>query len=99
MDTVFTCPCCGEENRFDHDITRFLRWMKSEDYLQNNHYLQIVEELDLPDPGRMERKKQQQLLAVLFSINEALEDADNKDRKKDLEMKKEKIHNQLRNNF
>jgi len=99
MDAEFTCPCCGEEVELDHEITRFLRWMKREDYLQNNHYLQIVEELDLPDPQRMERKKQQQLLMELFSINEALGEVDNEAREKDLEMKKEKIHNQLRNNF
>lgn len=99
MDHTVQCECCGEEIDISYERTRFLRWMRENNHIFNGKYLQVVDELELPDPRQEERRKRRELLGKIFVINEELQDIEDEELIEKLEMKKDKLHSQLRNGF
>jgi hypothetical protein len=93
METTH-CTNCGEEIGIEHELTLFLRWLREEEYIQNNHYMQVVKERNLPDPERLARLKESALLQEIFELRTEIRNADDK-RAVDLEAKLEKIEEEM----
>lgn len=99
MDHTVKCECCGEEVDISYERTRFLRWLRENNHIFNDKYRLVVKELELPDPREEERRKRQELLGKLFAINDELRTIEDEELVEKLEMKKDKIYDQLKNNF
>jgi len=94
METT-ECPSCGQETSIEHELTLFLRWLRDQDYLQNNQYKYVVKELELPDPERLELQKQNELMGELFKLREARRETDDEEELQMLEAKIEKIEEEI----
>lgn len=99
VDNKATCECCGEETDISFERTQFLRWLVENNHMFQGQYFQVIEKLDLPDPERMERGKRKQLIKKIFIINDELQSLEDEEAIERLEMRKEKIFDQLKNNF
>jgi len=73
--------------------------MLDQHHIRKGHYIQVVNELELPDPERLEREKKKELLGKLFILNEELRDIEDEDTIQKFKAKKAKIREQLQNNF
>jgi transposase len=99
MEHTAHCERCKEETDISYELTRFLRNLKTGNYIQNNQYRRIVKEFDLPDPEKEAREKQQELLQKLFILNDEMEDVEDEELQEKMEMRKERIHERLRSDF
>jgi hypothetical protein len=99
MNNKVTCECCGQETDISYERTQFLRWLLDNNHMFKGHYIQVVNKLELPDPDRLQNKKRSEMLGKIFVINEELRDIEDEELIEKLEMKKDKLHEQLRNNF
>lgn len=82
-----SCPECNSEIDISHEKTLFLRELLDHGSIHLDNYHHLIDELNLPDPGRQSQEKAEKLLQQITGMKKQIRETTYQEERKELEAK------------
>jgi len=96
MEHATTCPHCQKNVDISHEKTLLLRTLLDHGTLHLDSYHYLIQELDLPDPGRQAQEKAEQLLQQITDVKKQIRETTDLEERECLEAKLNQLEQEFK---